>query len=79
MENKTLFSFNYNLHPTKPYELLDGKITINENSLTVFEGDEIVKSVPLDNIAELITNMGALYHLFFADTTKRHNRHPYLL
>lgn len=58
MENKTLFSFNYNLHPTKPYELLNGKITVDEDNLTVFDGDEIVKSIPLDGITELITNMG---------------------
>ncbi|MBE6805880.1 MAG: ABC transporter ATP-binding protein [Ruminococcaceae bacterium] len=58
MEEKTLFSFGYNLHPTKPFELLNGKVTVTEKCLTVFVGDEIEQCIPLEKIAELITNMG---------------------
>lgn len=58
MDNKILFTFLYNLHPTKPLETVSGKVTVTNECLTVYEEGEIIKSVPLETIAELITDMG---------------------
>ncbi len=57
-KDKIIFSFKYNLHPEILNAVLDGTVYVTSTKIKVLSGGEIEKSVPLIDIAELITDMG---------------------
>ncbi|MBE6574567.1 MAG: ATP-binding cassette domain-containing protein [Ruminococcaceae bacterium] len=58
MENKKLISFEFNLHPTEPFEICQGKLEVFCDMLTITENGKESMRVMLSDIAELKVDNG---------------------
>lgn len=58
MDSKILTSFDFDLHPTEPYEICSGKVVLYKDCISLTENGEEKKRVPVSDIEELKVDNG---------------------